>query len=76
MESQLSSLQKSKGDQMRGFHPNMPNLLKAINHETRFRQKPVGPLGLHVKLLKSEWSSIVESTFGGGFGSICGNKYS
>ncbi|KAF2155192.1 DNA repair protein Rad18 [Myriangium duriaei CBS 260.36] len=64
-ETQLSSLQRSRPDQMKGFLPAMANLLKAIQNEPKFREKPVGPLGLHVKLLKPEWSSIVESTFGG-----------
>ncbi|GAM83237.1 hypothetical protein ANO11243_012230 [Dothideomycetidae sp. 11243] len=64
-EGQLSSLLRSQGDQMKGFNDNMPKLLKAIQNETRFRQKPVGPLGLHVRLKKPEWSPIVESIFGG-----------
>ena len=43
---------------------NLPKLLKAIGEERRFRERPVGPLGRHVKLLKPEWSSILESSSG------------
>ena len=46
------------------FHRNMPQLLTAIGRETRFRQKPIGPIGKHIKLLKPEWSSLLESFFG------------
>lgn len=63
-EAQLASLQQSKGDLMKAYNPNMPTLLKAIERETKFKQKPVGPVGMHVKLKKPEWSSVVETTFG------------
>jgi chromosome segregation ATPase len=43
---------------------NLPKLLRAIEEERRFRETPVGPMGRHVKLLKPEWSSILESSFG------------
>ena len=46
------------------FHPNMPQLLTAIGRETRFRQQPIGPIGKHIKLLKPEWSSLLEKYFG------------
>ena len=46
------------------FHHNMPQLITAIGRETRFRQKPIGPIGKHIKLLKPEWSSLLEKYFG------------
>ena len=50
---------------MAGYHPSLQNLLRAMNNESRFRQKPVGPMGLHVRLLQPEWSSVIESWFAG-----------
>ncbi|KAF2849389.1 dna repair protein-like protein rad18 [Plenodomus tracheiphilus IPT5] len=39
-------------------------LLEAIAKDRNFREKPVGPLGRHVKLLKPEWGYILEKQFG------------
>jgi chromosome segregation ATPase len=42
----------------------LDSLLQAIQAEGRFKEQPVGPLGRHVKLLSSEWGSILEKQFG------------
>jgi structural maintenance of chromosomes protein 6 len=44
---------------------NLPKLMRAIEKENGFRERPVGPMGRHVKLLKQEWSSILEKQSGG-----------
>jgi chromosome segregation ATPase len=64
-ERRLKDLAGDRGNWMRAYPPNLDKLLKAIQNETRFKEKPVGPLGRHVALLKPEWSSILEVTFGG-----------
>ena len=46
------------------FHPRMPQLIQAINRETRFREKPIGPIGKYVTLLEPKWTSIIEKVFG------------
>lgn len=61
----LRSLLRSQGQHIEVFHERMPLLLRAINDERRFRQKPVGPVGNHMRLLKPEWSSILEKSLGG-----------
>lgn len=48
-------------------YPNpasLSTLLKKIGEERRFRERPIGPMGRYVKLLKPEWSSILEKTLG------------
>ena len=64
-EGVLRRLQNSRGNQFAPYRPNIGNLVRAINNETRWRSKPVGPMGQHVRLLKQEWSSPLEKTFGG-----------
>ncbi|CAI7591483.1 unnamed protein product [Penicillium bialowiezense] len=64
-ENQLRNLNREGGARQTGYHPNLPNLLKAIQHETSFGSRPVGPIGHHVTLLQPKWSSILESMFGG-----------
>lgn len=66
-ESRLNDLTRGgHSDPWKGFMPNMETLVKSIARETRFKKKPVGPLGKHVRLLKPDWSSILES--------YCGNS--
>ncbi|KIV96661.1 hypothetical protein PV10_00499 [Exophiala mesophila] len=60
----LRQMQQNRNSLEAAFHPNMPNLLRALSRTTGFQQKPIGPLGKHVKLLKQEWSSILEKSFG------------
>ncbi|KAI4955545.1 hypothetical protein J4E91_001406 [Alternaria rosae] len=48
-------------------YPNrkgLSELLRAIDSERRFREKPVGPLGRHVKLQLHNWGRILEKQFG------------
>ncbi|KAF2007928.1 dna repair protein-like protein rad18 [Amniculicola lignicola CBS 123094] len=43
---------------------NLSRLLNAIERESGFRERPIGPMGRYVKLLKPEWSSILERQAG------------
>ncbi|RAL06309.1 DNA repair protein SMC6 [Aspergillus ibericus CBS 121593] len=63
-ESLLLTLQREGGPQNSGFHARMPILLKAIEQDQSFTRRPVGPLGHYVRLLKPEWSSILENSLG------------
>ena len=64
-EDHLKSLIEDRGKQQGAYHGSMPRLLKAIEQDKGFRQRPVGPLGKHLRLLKPKWSSILEKSFGG-----------
>ncbi|KAB8253999.1 hypothetical protein BDV32DRAFT_155623 [Aspergillus pseudonomiae] len=63
-EKLLRSLSKEGGPKSSGFHDKMPSLLRAVQQEQGFTERPVGPIGRHVTLLKPEWSSILENSFG------------
>ena len=60
----LDQMKRNRNSQDLAFHQNMPQLLRAIQQESKFQNRPIGPLGKHVKLLKPEWSSILEKSFG------------
>lgn len=64
-ERLIHNLSKDQGQWMAAYHPDLSKLLRAIDNERRFSNRPVGPLGRHVRLLKPEWSSILERSFGG-----------
>lgn len=63
-EHRLSQFRSKQPGPFDGFRQNMHQLVKAIENETRWRVKPVGPMGKHVTLLQAKWSSQIESTFG------------
>lgn len=64
-EDRLRRMSQDQGDWTRAYHRNLPNLLRAIEREGGFRERPVGPFGRHIRLLKPEWSSILERSLGG-----------
>lgn len=64
-EALLRSLTRDRGSQDAGFPERIPQLLRAIQQEKSFSSVPVGPMGQYVRLLKPEWSSILENSLGG-----------
>lgn len=60
----LHELNQNKADVMTGYDPKMVHLIKAVRDEQRFRERPVGPIGLHLKLLKPIWSHTIETVLG------------
>ncbi|OAL30964.1 hypothetical protein AYO22_01259 [Fonsecaea multimorphosa] len=64
LDNNLKRLVENRNSQDVAFHPKMHELLRALRQEKGFQDAPVGPLGKHVKLLKPDWSSILEKSFG------------
>ncbi|KAL8735651.1 MAG: hypothetical protein Q9166_000820 [cf. Caloplaca sp. 2 TL-2023] len=64
-EERLNRLIRDHGMQERAYHANLPRLRRAIQEERGFQQRPIGPIGYHVRLRKASWSSILEKSFGG-----------
>lgn len=69
-ERNLTQLRQTRQNKDLAFHPKMPALLQALQQEAGFQQTPIGPLGKHVKLLKPEWSPILEKYFGSALSSF------
>ncbi|KAL3952329.1 hypothetical protein ACCO45_014046 [Purpureocillium lilacinum] len=65
-ESGVRELERSTGSVYDGYDRDIINLVKAIENDRGFDDKPLGPLGAHIKLLKPEWSGILEKTLGDG----------
>lgn len=63
-EERLSNLERDRGQLRTAYPPSMPRLLKAIQQDHGFNDKPIGPIGNHVRLLDPQWSSILERQFG------------
>jgi structural maintenance of chromosomes protein 6 len=69
-EDHLNNLLKDRGHQQGAYPQNMARLISAIRQDDGFAQKPVGPMGNHVRLLKPLWSSVLEKSFGGALNSF------
>ncbi|KAG9649143.1 DNA repair protein Rad18, partial [Aureobasidium melanogenum] len=63
-ESMLQRLREDQGQQARAYPPQIHNVLRQIKNERGFTQQPIGPMGMHIKLLKPEWGSIIETICG------------
>jgi len=68
--TRLRSFQEGQGAYLAAYHPSIHRVISEINAERRWKVKPVGPLGEHLRLLKPEWSSIIENFFGNALGSF------
>ncbi|GAA5855652.1 hypothetical protein JCM8547_001632 [Rhodosporidiobolus lusitaniae] len=62
--ARLMNVQQSQAQPMRAFGPRMPELLQAIQRETRWRERPIGPIGTLVKLQQSQYADCLERFFG------------
>ncbi|KAK8130998.1 DNA repair rad18 [Apiospora sp. TS-2023a] len=59
-EGRLRHLSQSRMDSLAGYEPQMAQLLKNISNDRGFQDQPIGPLGLHMKLKKPDWTFILE----------------
>jgi chromosome segregation ATPase len=60
----LHQLQHGQGGKYDAYPEGMEALVKAIAQDTGFKDRPIGPIGTHVQLLKPEWSTILEKQLG------------
>lgn len=62
---ELGQMETETGDRSKAYFPKTIEVMRAIQNEHGWREKPAGPMGYHVTLKKPEWASILEQTFGG-----------
>ena len=62
-EQRIQGLERDRGSLDKAYHEQLSNLLRAINGENSFAERPVGPLGHHVRLRERKWSPVLESAF-------------
>lgn len=66
IRSNINQLQGGQRSWMTAYNNigGLEKLLQAIRGDQTFKEKPVGPMGRHVKLLRPEWGYILEKQFG------------
>lgn len=65
-EVRLKDLEKNTGSILDGFDRDIVKLAQATAGDKGFECKPIGPLGVHIKLIKPEWSGLLEKILGDG----------
>ncbi|KAK9473181.1 uncharacterized protein V1510DRAFT_415335 [Dipodascopsis tothii] len=64
LDAKIRNLVTHQSQYLSVFGPNTKALLDAIERDKGFREKPVGPIGMHVRLKKPEWGPLLETFFG------------
>ncbi|PWN43573.1 P-loop containing nucleoside triphosphate hydrolase protein [Ceraceosorus guamensis] len=64
-------LGQARGNRMVAYGANVPALVRAIEAEKRWRVRPVGPIGLHLKLKDMSWAPVLESVIGNTLNAFC-----
>jgi chromosome segregation ATPase len=72
VKANIQSLQGNQRNWLDSYQnpAGLRKLLQAIEQDTRFREKPVGPVGRHITLVESEWGYILEKQFGAALNSF------
>lgn len=60
----IRSLERDRNDSLQAFGPDMDKLLRAIQNERGFRERPVGPVGQHIVLKNPVWLNVVDKSLG------------
>lgn len=63
-QNRIKELERGQGSLYAGYEPQVPNLLRMIDNDVGFEQKPIGPIGAHIQVQQPVWSPILEKTFG------------
>ncbi|KAK2610383.1 hypothetical protein N8I77_003817 [Diaporthe amygdali] len=63
-QNRIKELERGQASLYEGYEQQVPNLLRMIEHDANFDNKPIGPIGAHVQVKKPVWSPILERTFG------------
>jgi len=50
------------GNSMSGYDPKILQVIKVIQNHRGFKEQPIGPMGMHMRLLKPKWSPLIEQT--------------
>lgn len=63
IKDQLNQISRAKGNSLFAYGNNVVNFLRAIEQERSWRDKPIGPIGTHVKLKDQRYAALLESYF-------------
>ncbi|CAF3465727.1 unnamed protein product [Rotaria socialis] len=59
-QNDIDELKKIETDKTNIYGAWVPECLKAIERDTRYHKKPIGPIGRHIRCIEPRWSYAVE----------------
>lgn len=63
IKDQINTLNRAKGNSLFAFGQRMPEFIRALEQERSWRDKPVGPVGIFMKLKQPRYSAVLEAFF-------------
>ncbi|RUP50873.1 hypothetical protein BC936DRAFT_137276, partial [Jimgerdemannia flammicorona] len=73
-ETTIRDLRGQQEDRVRAFGNQMPDILRDIAQERGFRVRPVGPIGMYVRVTRPEWIPVLEAVIGNSLNNfVCEN---
>lgn len=63
--SKIRTMSQDANQHRNAFDPKVWRLKRMVDEFSGWRDKPLGPLGMHIKLLNPIWSNIIEKAIGG-----------
>ncbi|GAA5994173.1 DNA repair protein SMC6 [Rhodotorula paludigena] len=64
IRGRIEYARRAQGDNLLSFGQKTPDIVRMIRQERGWREAPIGPIGLHVKLDKQQYAGVLESFFG------------
>jgi chromosome segregation ATPase len=73
----FDSVKEAASDHLKDFGPRIPNVLDELRINARqFHHRPIGPLGLHVKVRQPKWTKVLAAIVGSHLpGFICHDNH-
>lgn len=64
-KTRIRQIEAGQGGKYDAYDRKIPNLIRAIEHDNGWKEKPIGPIGTHIQILKPIWSPLLEKILGG-----------
>lgn len=73
-ETTIRDLRGQQENRVRAFGNQMPDILRDIERERGFIKRPLGPIGMYIRVSNPEWIPVMESLLGGSLNTfLCEN---
>ncbi|RUS16430.1 hypothetical protein BC937DRAFT_91201 [Endogone sp. FLAS-F59071] len=74
-ETTIRDLRGQQENRVRAFGNQMPEILRDIDRERGFHKRPLGPIGMYIRVSNPEWIPVMESLLGGSLNTFLCENY-
>ncbi|KDN53305.1 P-loop containing nucleoside triphosphate hydrolase protein [Tilletiaria anomala UBC 951] len=61
LDARITSITNASREHLTAYGRNMPDIVRAINQDKQWRQKPIGPIGTLLSLKDQAWLPVIEA---------------